>query len=74
MAKKIQVGYGTGMQGSTKKGLYGGKSTGKVNMNGGFDFQPTVNFTNIDEDKWNRALPNSFKPSWDREDGERKEK
>jgi hypothetical protein len=74
MARKTQVGYGTGMQGSTKKGLYGGRSSGKLLYNGGFGDAIRVNFTNIDEDKWDKAFPNGFKPNWDKEDGERKEK
>lgn len=73
MAKKLQVGYGTGMQGSTKKGLYGGRSGGRVMYNGGFGNCIRVDFTNINEDKWDKAFPNSYKPSWAKEDGERKE-
>lgn len=68
MSKKIQVGYGTGLRGSTKKGLYGNKSNGKINMNGGFNGCITMTYTNIDDDKWNKAFPNSFRPSWDKEE------
>jgi hypothetical protein len=68
MGKKIQVGYGTGLQGSSKTNLYGGKQSGKVKMNGGFNGCINVNFVSIDEDKWDAAFPNSYKPSWMKED------
>ena len=49
---KIQVGYGSDQRGSTKKGLYGTRSSEKNMMNGGFNFAPTVTFTNISADTW----------------------
>lgn len=73
MAKKLQVGYGTGMQGSSKTNLYGGRSNGKLLQNGGFGGCIRVNYTNISDDNWEKAFPNSYKPSWAKEDGERKE-
>ena len=67
MGKKIQVGYGSdGRKDSTKKGLYGGKRSGRVKMNGGMNYEPTVSFVNIPQDKWDAAFPNGFKPRWDK--------
>jgi len=39
-------------------------------MNGGFNFQPTVTFESISEEDWDRIFPNSYKPSWMKEDSE----
>lgn len=69
MGKKIQVGYGSdGRKDSTKKGLYGGKRSGRVKMNGGFNYGIVVDFTKIDDEKWKAAFPNSYVPYWARED------
>ena len=68
MGKKIQVGYGSELRGSTKKGLYAGRSDGKKITNGGFNYGIVVDFTKIDEDKWKTAFPNSYVPYWARED------
>lgn len=69
MAKtKLQVGYGSDRrEGSTKKGLYGGKRTGKNNINGGFNNGIVVDFTRISEDKWNSIFGTENLPKWKRE-------
>jgi len=63
---KPMSGYGTGKPLGQKNGLKGGQTGGKLLLNGGFGGQPTVTFSDIDQDKWDRAFPNSFKPSWEK--------
>lgn len=67
MSKKIQVGYGTGTRGSKKKGMYGSRSSGKVMQNGGFNFQPTVDFTQISDKKWIEMFGTENLPRWKKE-------
>jgi hypothetical protein len=69
---KIQSGYGgLGGRDSGKKGLYGGRSSGKNRLGaGGFGGQPTIDFVKLDEDDWNRIFPNSYRPSWMKDDSE----
>lgn len=64
MSKRVQVGYGTGSRKYGKYGQYAGKKTGKKSENGGFNHAPTITFKDVDEDMWNTAFPNGFKPSW----------
>lgn len=69
---KIQSGYG-GLKGrsSGKKGLYGGRSSGKNRLGaGGFGGCPTVDFVKLDKDEWDRIFPDSYKPSWMKEESE----
>lgn len=61
--KKIQVGYGTGRRGSSRRDLYGTRQSGKVMLNGGFNNAPTVDYTSISEERWN----NIFKKNKDGE-------
>lgn len=65
-ATKIQVGYGTGQRGTKAKGLYGGRSTGKMTKNGGFNGNPTIDNHRVPDELWYKALPNSYRPSWDK--------
>jgi hypothetical protein len=67
---KIQVGYGTGQRGTNKKGLYANRSNGKLTLNGGFNGCPTVTYETITDDQWNKAFPNSYKPSWLKDESE----
>lgn len=65
----IQVGYGSDRRGgSSKKNLYAGRSSGKRLSNGGFNGCPVVDFTKIDQNKWDEAFPHGYKPSWMREE------
>ena len=49
---KIQVGYCDGGRGNNKKGAYGGANNGKLKHNGGFNRQPTVDYTRVTEERW----------------------
>lgn len=60
-ATKIQVGYASDRRESKAKRCYGKKSSGKVLLNGGFSFEPTVSYENIDQDVWDRIFPNGYK-------------
>jgi hypothetical protein len=62
MPNKIQVGYGSDRrEGSTKKGLYGSQRSGKLNHDGGFNRQPTVDYTSISDERWNALDWNDYK-------------
>jgi hypothetical protein len=61
---KIVVGPATHQVESKKKGLYAGKRSGRVVQNGGFGNNPTVTFTSISQEEFDRVFPNSFKPKW----------
>jgi hypothetical protein len=62
MGSKIQVGYkGTPKH---KPASYGKRRRGKYVENGGFSGQPTVSFTSVDQDSWDKMFPDSYKPSW----------
>ena len=63
-ATKIQIGYGSDKRSPNPKGCYGKKSSGKVKMNGGFSGEAVSDFHKISEEDWDRCFPNSFKPSW----------
>ena len=65
-SSKIQVGYGSDGRGKKKKGLYAGRSTGKIVYDGGFNGQPTQSFQDIDKERWDSIFPNGFKPSWEK--------
>jgi hypothetical protein len=67
MSNKIMVGYGSDTRGSKKKGLYGSRSSGKLMMNGGFNGMPTIDFTNISEDRWIKMFGTENLPKWKRE-------
>lgn len=54
---KIQVGYGSGSRGSTKKNLYGGRSSGKKLINGGFNGAITLDYTRVKQEDWDRIFP-----------------
>jgi hypothetical protein len=64
---KIQVGYGTGGRKSLKKGTYGTCGGEKIKLNGGFNGMPTVDFTDISDDRWAQIFGTSSLPKWKRE-------
>ena len=64
---KIQVGYGSDTRPKLPKNCYGTRGSGKIVMNGGFCGAPTVDYHNVTDDLWYKALPDSYRPSWDKE-------
>jgi hypothetical protein len=62
--KRIQIGYGSDTRSKGPKGGYGSKKTGKVRLNGGFNYQPVEDFHNIPSEKWDSIFPDGYKPSW----------
>lgn len=71
MSKIFSGPGGLGGRRKNPKNCYGTRSTGKVMMNGGFNHAPTVDYAGLG-DKFDKAFPNAYKPSWMREeeDGE----
>jgi hypothetical protein len=63
-ATKISIGYGSDQRGKNPKNCYGTRSSGKKVINGGFCGAPTTDFVGISQEQWDTALPNSYKPSW----------
>lgn len=61
------VGYGSDKRRSNPKNCYGSRSTGKKVTNGGFNYQPTVSFENISDDKFTSIFGNAYLPKWKRE-------
>ena len=64
---RVQIGYGSDTRGSKKKGMYGKVSSGKYKANGGFSGEPTVDFTNVSNDRWAEIFGTENLPKWKRE-------
>lgn len=64
---KIQVGYGSDTRRRGRRGAYGSRNSGKVVLNGGFNYQPTVSFENISDKRWSEIFGTSALPKWKRE-------
>lgn len=65
--KKIVVGYGDGGRPKNKNGWYGSKATGKLKMNGGFNFQPTISFETTPEQRFIDIFGVNNLPKWKKE-------
>lgn len=63
---KIQSGYGGLQPKRLPKKCYGKRSSGKKVMNGGFNFEPTVDYTKVDQEKWDKIFDKGFKPYWEK--------
>lgn len=60
----IRIGYGSDQRRKNPKNCYGTRSTGKVMMNGGFNFAPTVSFENVSDARWAEIFENENLPKW----------